>query len=833
MKNINNYLPDTDSVPLKKLQLLWRFAMVVLVLFIVNSSAIAQIAPVSPPTGGFDIDGNLRANLTNLNVGDWVAGPGGTGGFVFNNDGTVNGDLNAQLVRDPYNDRADIIFTEGSKFNANPGTWAWSVSKAPNKNDINNAMYLVTRDASNNDWIIIGGDRLSTSGTSYIDFELLQKPVTRNGTGNGFTTSGTEGGRTVGDLVVSMEYSNGGSKPIVRIYRWQEVSPGVYDYVLPTRDLSALVFAETNRTGAVDVPFLGFGSTSYAQYAFVEAAVNVTGVLRELADPCAGLSIRTIFIKTKASDSQTAALKDMVQPIPVTINFGSATIAYGGPYCPLGTASVTQTGVTGGTYSSTSGLSINATTGEINLATSTPGTYTVTYTYITNGCEKTTPATVVINANPAAPTLSPTQPTCTTPTGSVTVTAPVGTGLEYSLNGGTWQTGTTFSNLAAGSTYSVRVKNSTGCISSPSTGTLDSQPPTPAAPTAEVDQPTCTVATGTIRVTSSIEGLTFSINSTNPADFTNTTGVFGMLTPGSYIIRSKSGVCISDGVTKVVNSQPPTPLTPELSVTQPTCAVAAKITITSSTSGLKFSLDGGPYADYPAGGYTGLSAGSHSITAQNASLCVSPAATETINAIPNPPSAPTVTIVDASLCGPTTATVTVTCPLNTTAEPNRYAYSNNGGAYQASPVFGNLAAGSGFSITVKDNVTGCISSATTCNNYTTASCTQTASATIQTQSSVQSLKGTEAKPTDDQVTAYPIPFYDKTTIEFTLEKSGKYVINLYDMKGKLVRELKSGTTKAGETKSIEVDGRELAEGMYLTRIESASGTKTVKLLKRR
>ncbi|WP_294823375.1 fibronectin type III domain-containing protein [uncultured Flavobacterium sp.] len=58
-----------------------------------------------------------------------------------------------------------------------------------------------------------------------------------------------------------------------------------------------------------------------------------------------------------------------------------ATIAYAGPYCVgTGTATVTQTGTTGGAYSSTGGLSIDAVTGEIDLTASTSGTYTVTYT---------------------------------------------------------------------------------------------------------------------------------------------------------------------------------------------------------------------------------------------------------------------------------------------------------------------------------------------------------------------------------------------------------------------------------------------------------------------
>jgi hypothetical protein len=59
-----------------------------------------------------------------------------------------------------------------------------------------------------------------------------------------------------------------------------------------------------------------------------------------------------------------------------------------------------------------------------------------------------------------------------------------------------------------------------------------------------------------------------------------------------------------------VNAAPATPAAPTLAVTQPTCAVATgTITITSPTAGLTFSVNGGAYAAYPAGGYTGLAAG--------------------------------------------------------------------------------------------------------------------------------------------------------------------------------------------------------------------------------
>ena len=63
------------------------------------------------------------------------------------------------------------------------------------------------------------------------------------------------------------------------------------------------------------------------------------------------------------------------------------TITYtGSPYCTEGgTAIVTFTGTTGGVFSADAGLAINTTTGNINLASSTPGTYTVTYTIAATG----------------------------------------------------------------------------------------------------------------------------------------------------------------------------------------------------------------------------------------------------------------------------------------------------------------------------------------------------------------------------------------------------------------------------------------------------------------
>lgn len=85
------------------------------------------------------------------------------------------------------------------------------------------------------------------------------------------------------------------------------------------------------------------------------------------------------------------------------------TFTYSGsPYCSA-TAPVNPigTGLTaGGTYSAPAGLTINASTGQINPATSSAGNYTVTYTVAAaNGCGVfATTATVGIGSSSVAPT---------------------------------------------------------------------------------------------------------------------------------------------------------------------------------------------------------------------------------------------------------------------------------------------------------------------------------------------------------------------------------------------------------------------------------------------
>src|SRR4029079_13343626 len=85
----------------------------------------------------------------------------------------------------------------------------------------------------------------------------------------------------------------------------------------------------------------------------------------------------------------------------VTVSSSPTATVSGGTFCATGTTTLTTTRATGGTFSAApAGLTINATTGVIDLAASTPGTYTITYSFGTAPCNGTATSSVTVNASP-------------------------------------------------------------------------------------------------------------------------------------------------------------------------------------------------------------------------------------------------------------------------------------------------------------------------------------------------------------------------------------------------------------------------------------------------
>ncbi|MBL7952724.1 MAG: gliding motility-associated C-terminal domain-containing protein [Flavobacteriales bacterium] len=250
-----------------------------------------------------------------------------------------------------------------------------------------------------------------TANISYPDSpfctDMGQRSVVMTGT-NGGTFSGTSG--------LSVDPSTGVVDPALS-------TPGNHavTYVIAASGGCALfqTTAPVTITGAPSAS-ISYSGSPYCGNAGT-ATSTLTGTVGGTYNAPAGLSLNastgtvdlassvpgtytvtyTLAATAGCAQFQTTA-SITVSPAPI------ATIAYtGSPYCSVpGSALVNRSGLAGGFYSSTAGLTINGSNGTVALGTSTPGTYTVTYTIPANGgCglyTRTTSITINAHANAGA-----------------------------------------------------------------------------------------------------------------------------------------------------------------------------------------------------------------------------------------------------------------------------------------------------------------------------------------------------------------------------------------------------------------------------------------------
>jgi len=444
----------------------------------------AGTAPNGDP-GGFEIDGNLRASASPSPITDWsdTTSGSGVGGLLFETGVPKNGPPVTYRVQDPANcgNACDDAFSPTSgKLNDDPNTkWFWETGAANNKMDMNNVYVHISTDANNDRWITASTDRYKTTGDAYVDFELLQNTLTRNiQTGctkppcGNFTSAGPDGGRTVGDLLVTAQYGNGGSLATILIYRWQAVSGG-FAYVEYTSSIPAgKAFVATTSVDGVAVPYGAFGGTTYVKNQFVEMSLDLTALIKAIVDPCAGIEIKTVMVKTKESTSDTATLVDMVAPIQTAFSAGFvADAAATNPDCSTGLGTVTGT-FDGGIAPYQCKLdngSFGSCTSPVTYNNVGSGSHTVTVKDSSPGgdCQKTSAAVTITIPTAISASETTTPASCNGGNdGSVTVTVSGGS-PPYSVTVNsvthTGVTGsTTFTGLASG-TYPASITDAHSC----------------------------------------------------------------------------------------------------------------------------------------------------------------------------------------------------------------------------------------------------------------------------------------------------------------------------------------------------------------------------------
>jgi len=397
----------------------------------------------------------------------------------------------------------------------------------------------------------------------------------------------------------------------------------------PTAPVIGTITQPTCSVSTGDIALSGLPSSGTWTVTVSPGGTTITGT--GTTGSFTGLAAGTTYSFTVTNDlgcTSSASSNAVINSAPATPTapiVGTITQ----PTCTVSTGSVDFSGLpSSGTWTLTASPGGTTATGTGTTGTFSglaTGNYTFTVTN-SDGCISSASASATINTQPSTPTTpiigTITQPTCSSPTGSVDLSGlpSSGTWTITSNPGGVTSTGTgtttTFSGLVAGTTYTFTVTNSDGCTSSSSANAIiNSVPGAPTAPTAgTVTQPTCAVPTGSIDVDSplganytySIDGVTFQSST-----------LFSGLNPGNYTITVTDN---TSGCSSVSAS----------AVTIDPVAGAPVVTLVSSTDvscfgdtdgSLEISVSGGqaPYSyswtpNVGSGAIlTNLSAGSYSV----------------------------------------------------------------------------------------------------------------------------------------------------------------------------------------------------------------------------
>ena len=351
-------------------------------------------------------------------------------------------------------------------------------------------------------------------------------------------------------------------------------------------------------------------------------------------------------------------------------------------------------------YSIDNGTTFSAASVFNNLAA---GSYTVVVKDA-NGCTSSQVVSVAPSSTPVINSSPVTQVSCFGGNnGNIVVNAAGGNPpLQYSIdNGTTYQASNSFTTLTAG-TYSVVVSDVDGCTSSVTLNVT--QPAQINISNVLTTDATCGNSNGSLVVTASggTGALQYSITGGVPYQASNT---FNNLAAANYNVV----VIDANGCTQTINAQVNNSSAPVINATNATSLLCngdnnASITINASggTGALQFSINNG--TTFQSGNvFNGLVAGTYNVVVSDAVGCL----VSTAIVIADPP----VLSISANNVGTTCTQSNGSITASGGGGSGVLQYAINGGSYQPSTNFNNLAAGN-YTVTVQD-ANGCTASTTT------------------------------------------------------------------------------------------------------------------------
>lgn len=363
--------------------------------------------------------------------------------YYLTNNATL---IDALFIRDYHADDSTVFANGSNKNGMNPADWTCPIAQSvPDKDDILD-MYIHIRRSGRTStdplWMLGGLALENYNGNRYFDFEMYQTDIYYDRATRKFYGYGTDDGHTSwqfdaagnvtvpGDIIFSAEYGSSTLTAIeARIWiheSMRSIAPAGFDWSGSFDGPSGSQYGYAGIRSKNNVVFYWGTENGIRQWGgpfkivrannsvvdnfetrqFMEFAVNLTTLgldpVTLLGPGSCGLPFSRVLVKSRASTSFTAELKDFVGPF----DFFMPPLANAAANVPVfcGSNSISEISVTNPystsvyTWSTTDGRILGANQGP-TIYVDTPGSYIVTQRLMT-GCSIYATDTVLVTFDP-------------------------------------------------------------------------------------------------------------------------------------------------------------------------------------------------------------------------------------------------------------------------------------------------------------------------------------------------------------------------------------------------------------------------------------------------
>ena len=274
------------------LALSWSALFVLSLLLQYFSFALAAPALAQVGTGLFELDGNAVDSTGAGLPDDWNR-------INAHTDSASS----SVFITDGFNLADDIFTGGGSKDISALSAWSWKSGSVQDKDDIENA-FAAAYDSAGSTYVYFGLDRYQTSGDATAGFWFLKSAVSKAANGS------FNGAHVEGDVLVVLDFSNGGAVASAQIYTWHNgaltagASGTKCDGSAQTVCAIANVATEVAPWAYDDKGAAG-STNDFPANALFEGGINLSAL--QLDTGC----FSTFIAETRSSNSTTATLSDL------------------------------------------------------------------------------------------------------------------------------------------------------------------------------------------------------------------------------------------------------------------------------------------------------------------------------------------------------------------------------------------------------------------------------------------------------------------------------------------------------------------------------------------